>query len=80
MDENQRLRNRKVTLLRTGGDQIYVSGGLDTGDLVSLTTLDSSFDSTEVNIHSRTPTNMLDQQGRRNGGRDLDGNRRAGHS
>jgi hypothetical protein len=59
-----RLRNRKVTLLRTGGDLIYISAGLDDGDLVSLTTLDSSFDSSEVHIHLRTPSNMLDQNGR----------------
>jgi RND family efflux transporter MFP subunit len=64
VDENQRLRNRKVTLLRTGGDVVYVSGGLDEGDLVCLTTLDSSFDSSEVRVHTRTPTNMLDQHGR----------------
>jgi RND family efflux transporter MFP subunit len=64
VDENLRLRNRKVTLLRTGGDLIYVSAGLDDGDLVSLTTLDSSFESAEVIVHSRTPTNTLDQHGR----------------
>ena len=64
VDENLRLRNRKVTLLRTGGDVVYVSAGLDEGDLVSLTTLDSSFESAEVIIHSSTPTNTLDQHGR----------------
>lgn len=63
VDENSRLRNRKVTLLRAGGDQIYVSAGLDDGDLVSLTTLDSSFESAKVRVHSSTPTNRLDQNG-----------------
>ena len=63
VDEGKRLRNRKVTLLNTGGDLIYVSSGLDEGDLVSLTTLDNSFDGSEVRIESRTPTNMLDKSG-----------------
>jgi hypothetical protein len=53
-----------VTLLRTGGDLVYISDGLDNGDRVSLTTLDSSFDSSEVVIQSTTPTDKLDQNGR----------------
>lgn len=61
IDDRKRLRNRKVTLLRTGGDFVYVSGGLDEGDLVSLTNLDSSFDGSEVRIQSRTPTNLLNE-------------------
>jgi RND family efflux transporter MFP subunit len=59
VDSSMRLRNRRVTLLRTGGDEIYVSAGLDDGDLVSLTTLDSSFDSSEVRIQSRIGTDVL---------------------
>tara|TARA_R110002124_G_scaffold126334_1_gene285843 strand:+ start:460 stop:1740 length:1281 start_codon:yes stop_codon:yes gene_type:complete len=64
VDDTGHLRNRQVTLLRTGGDLIYVSDGLDNGDRVSLTTLDSSFDSSQVQIQSSTPTNQLDQHGR----------------
>lgn len=64
VDESGHLRNRKVTLLRTGGDLVYINGGLDDGDLVSLTILDHSFDSTKVRIQSSTPSNMLDQYGR----------------
>jgi RND family efflux transporter MFP subunit len=63
VDKNGRLHNRGVSLLRAGGDLVYVSGGLDDGDLVSLTTLDSSFDGSEVRIQSRTPTNLLDKTG-----------------
>jgi len=63
VDETNRLRNRHVKILRTGGDTIYVSDGLDEGELVSLTTLDSSFASSEVRIQSRTPTNMMDHDG-----------------
>tara|TARA_B110000503_G_scaffold20552_1_gene30935 strand:+ start:48514 stop:49794 length:1281 start_codon:yes stop_codon:yes gene_type:complete len=64
VDDSGHLRNRQVTLLRTGGDLVYISDGLDNGDRVSLTTLDSSFDSSEVRIQSSTPTNKLDQHGR----------------
>lgn len=64
VDESNLLRNRAVTLLRTGGDSLYVSAGLDEGDRVSLTTLDGSFDSSEVIIQSSTPTNRLDAGGR----------------
>ncbi|MCR9104967.1 MAG: efflux RND transporter periplasmic adaptor subunit [Gammaproteobacteria bacterium] len=63
VDENSRLRNRKVSLLRAGGDIVYVSAGLNEGDRVSLTTLDSSFDTAEVIIHSSTPSNELDLTG-----------------
>ncbi|MFT6286041.1 MAG: RND family efflux transporter MFP subunit [Alcanivorax sp.] len=59
VDTNNRLRNRQVTVLRTGGDQIYVSQGLQENDLVSLTTVDTSLDGAEVSIISRTPSNKL---------------------
>ena len=58
------LRNRKVSVLRTGGDHIYVNAGLDEGDLVSLTALDSSFAGSKVTIKSTTPSDKLDQHGR----------------
>ena len=64
VDESMRLRNRKVSILRTGGDLVYISAGLDKGDLVSLTGLDSSFDGSVVHIQSRTPSDQLDQPGR----------------
>ena len=59
VDAENRLRNRQLTILRTGGDQIYVSAGLQENDLVSLTTVDSSLDGAEVDILSRTPSNAL---------------------
>lgn len=52
VDEENRLRNREVTLLRTGGDLVYVSAGLDNGERVALTVLDSSLDGSEVIIQS----------------------------
>jgi RND family efflux transporter MFP subunit len=65
VDDEMFLRNRKVTILRTGGDLIYVTAGLDEGDLVSLTNLDNSFAGSRVKINSTTPSNRLDSRGRK---------------
>ncbi len=62
VDETMHLRNRKVSILRTGGDLVYVSAGLDEGDRVSLTALDSAFAGAQVKILSSTPSNLLDRQ------------------
>jgi RND family efflux transporter MFP subunit len=59
IDDSMRLRNRQVTTLRTGSDRIYITSGLDEGDLVSLTSLDASFAGAEVKILSSTPSNQL---------------------
>ena len=64
VDKTLHLRNRKVTILRTGGDIIHVTAGLDDGDLVSLTTFDNSFNGSRVNIRSTTPSNQLDKHGK----------------
>ena len=56
VDEGMQLRNRKISILRTGGDTMYVTAGLENGDLVSLTALDSTFSGSTVNIVSRTST------------------------
>ena len=53
IDENMKLQNRKVTILRTGGDSIYVSAGLNEGDLVSITSMDATFSGSMVNIVSQ---------------------------
>jgi RND family efflux transporter MFP subunit len=59
VDESMHLRNRKVTSLRTGGDQIYISAGLADGDLVSLTSLDASFAGVKAEIMSSIPSDQL---------------------
>jgi RND family efflux transporter MFP subunit len=56
VDEQMRLRNRKVTTLRTQGDEIYVSGGLQQGDLVSLTSFSDALPGMSVRINSRSST------------------------
>lgn len=64
VDESMRLRNRKVTSLHTGGDWVYITAGLDQGDMVSLTSLDNSFASATVEILSVTPSNLLNEPGK----------------
>jgi RND family efflux transporter MFP subunit len=64
IDETGHLRTRNVTLLRAGGDFVYISAGLNDGELVSLTSLDSSFEGAQVRIESQIPSNMLDPSGR----------------
>ena len=53
IDKDMKLQNRKVTILRTGGDSIYVSAGLDNGELISLTALDATFSGAKVEIVSQ---------------------------
>lgn len=36
LDAEQRLQNREVTILRTGGENMYVTGGLENGELICL--------------------------------------------
>jgi RND family efflux transporter MFP subunit len=56
VDEQNTLRNRQVTTLRTAGDEVFVSGGLQDGDLVSLTILNDALPGMPVEINKRTST------------------------
>ncbi len=66
IDKNNQLRRRQISVLRTEGDEIFVSSGLDEGDLVCLTVLDNSFAGALVEIISEidTPTGsgLLDSE------------------
>lgn len=63
VDDSMRLRNRKVSTLRAGGDKVYIDAGLDEGELVSLTNLNASFAGAEVEIRSRVRTDALGEPG-----------------
>ncbi len=63
VDENDILRNRKVDVLRTGGDRAFITSGLDEGERVSLTVLDASLTGSRVKINTATPTTSLGPQG-----------------
>lgn len=62
VDADNRVRNRRISSLRTGGDLIYVSAGLENGDLVILTALDNSLTGSEVRVMSRVGSDELRQQ------------------
>jgi RND family efflux transporter MFP subunit len=59
IDDQQRLRSREVSLLKVGGDNIYVSKGLAQGDLVSLTSLDEASAGSLTKIMSRVRSDQL---------------------
>ena len=56
VDERMTLRNRKVRTLPTEGRHIYVSSGLQDGDLVSLTALRAGLPGMPVQINKRVST------------------------
>jgi RND family efflux transporter MFP subunit len=56
IDQQLKLRNRQVTTLRTEGDEVYISGGLQTGDLVSLTNVSDALPGMDVRINKRSST------------------------
>lgn len=67
VDDNNLVRNRTVTTLNTGGDFVYVAAGLDDGDQVILTTLDSALTGAEVSVVSRISSRELRLQSTANG-------------
>ena len=62
VDEQKTLRNRKVTTLRTGSNEIYVTEGLQNGDLVALTLVEDALPGMTVDIGQRLSTDRGDQQ------------------
>jgi RND family efflux transporter MFP subunit len=52
VDSQNRLQQRKITVLRTGGDKMLISKGLADGDIVSLTSVGPVLSGTPVNIGS----------------------------
>ena len=63
VDKNNKLRSRKVTLLRTGGDLVFVSNGINEGEKISLTTLGGEIVGAEVKIVSEIKTTELHENG-----------------
>ncbi len=52
VDDSNRLQERKVKLLRTDGAEIFVTGGLEDGDKVCVTSVGPVLPNTPVNIAS----------------------------
>jgi RND family efflux transporter MFP subunit len=59
VDQDNTLRNRKVSTLRTQGKEVYVNGGLQDGDLVCLTALGEVVAGSPVKITSTIATDQL---------------------
>ncbi len=50
IDNNNQLRNRKLDILRTGGDDVYVKSGLDEGERICLTNVGEVVPGTTVRV------------------------------
>lgn len=58
VDEQMRLQNRQVSVLRTEGTEIYVTSGLNEGELVCLSSIGGAVPGTQVRIAEKIPTNF----------------------
>jgi RND family efflux transporter MFP subunit len=63
IDDQNKLRNRKVATLRNEGNDIYVSSGLENGDLVCLTNVGGAISGTPVDITVESSTYRDDLSG-----------------
>lgn len=64
IDKDLKLRNRKVSILRTGGDIAFISAGLDNGELISLTSVVPSLAGTRVEVVSTVDTRSFTAKAR----------------
>lgn len=62
IDKQMRLQNRQVSVLRTEGSEIYVTNGLNEGELVCLSSIGSAVPGTKVRIAEKIPTNFSPEQ------------------
>ncbi|MDG1772260.1 MAG: efflux RND transporter periplasmic adaptor subunit [Oceanicoccus sp.] len=62
IDDQQRLQNRKVNILRTEGTDIYISQGLNEGELISLSNIAGAIPGTKVRIATITETTRLTEE------------------
>jgi RND family efflux transporter MFP subunit len=56
IDEESRLRNRRIETLRNEGEDIFVSAGLEQGDVVCLTNVGGAIDGTLVEVITEVST------------------------
>ena len=61
-DKDGRLRNQRVELLRSSGEFALVSGGLEAGDQIVLSTVPSAVAGTTVRINQTLDTQTLARQ------------------
>ncbi len=61
VDDNDRLISRRVDILRTDGDEIYVSAGLESGERVALSSLSGAVTGTPVRINRSLRSDRLQE-------------------
>lgn len=58
IDQQNQLQNRQVSVLRTDGKDIYITSGLDNGELVCASTISGAVSGTEVRLAEKKPSNQ----------------------
>lgn len=61
IDNDNRLQNREVGILRTDGADIYVTSGLQEGELVCASSISGAVPGTQVRVARRTPSDANPQ-------------------
>jgi RND family efflux transporter MFP subunit len=61
IDEQNRLQNRQIQLLRTEGENMYVTSGLSEGELVCLSNISGAIAGTLVRTATITPTRKIEK-------------------
>lgn len=62
IDNSQQLQNRKVSILRTEGPQIYITQGLNEGELICLSNISGVIPGTKVQIGNISDSDTLFNQ------------------
>ncbi len=62
IDEQQRLQNRQIQILRTEGKNMYVTAGLSEGELICLSNISGAIPGTLVAVANITPTHDTDHE------------------
>lgn len=58
IDQQQRLLNRQVSVLRTDGSDVYITEGLESGELVCASTITGAVPGTQVSVAGKVPSNQ----------------------
>jgi len=61
LDDEKRLQNRQVSILRTGGEHMYVTSGLSEGELICLSNISGTLAGKGVRVASTIRTDQQNQ-------------------
>lgn len=62
IDDENRLRFRRVEILRIASDQVYVQSGIEAGERVCLSALETQVDGMEVRVLESSPSGTVVQE------------------